>query len=76
MLRNPSEVWINNEKSGGPYDNYTFIRYYADTVMVACCRIVNGRMNELRTWFPLYMKREVIDKCRRGLLVYTEKAAR
>ena len=69
-LHDPDEIWINNENPGQPYNNYTMLKYYRDEIVVACCRIVDGKVNELRTWFPLRMKKEVIAKHRRGLLVY------
>lgn len=69
-LRDPDEIWINNENPGQPYNNYVMLKYYRDEIVVACCRIVDGKVNELRTWFPLRMKKEVITKRRRGLLVY------
>ena len=75
ILKNPDEVWINNERAGKPYDNYTLIKYYRDEVVVVCCRISDGELNTVRTWFPLRMKKEVITKHRRGLLVYTKKAS-
>ncbi len=76
VVKTPSEVWLNNEQPGRPYENYTIIKYYTDEIMVVCCRITGGQMNEIRTWYPMRLKREVVDKCRRGLLVYTEKAPR
>jgi SPP1 gp7 family putative phage head morphogenesis protein len=69
-LKAPDEVWINNQRPGAPYDNYTLIKYYQDEVVVVCCRVTKGNVNEVVTWFPLRMKKEVITKHRRGLLVY------
>ena len=39
------------------YDNYTLIRYYRDSVVVVCCKIAGGKVNEVRTWFPLMAKK-------------------
>ena len=59
ILKNPDEVWINNERAGKPYDNYTLIKYYRDEVVVVCCRISDGELNTVRTWFPLRMKKRL-----------------
>lgn len=69
-LKDPDEVWINNQRPGMPYDNYTLIKYYRDDVVVICCRVVDGKVNQVQTWFPLRLKKTVIEKHRRGLLVY------
>lgn len=71
-VKNPSEIWINDERAGLPYDNYTIIKYYRDEIMVVCCRVIDGKLNQVRTWYPVYMKKEVINKNRRGLLIYKE----
>lgn len=70
VLKNPDEIWLNSEKAGQPYTNYTLVKYYRDEVLVVCCRIENGKTNEIRTWFPLHMDKAVINKTRRGLLIY------
>lgn len=73
-LIDPDEVWINTEKGKSAYDNYTLIRYYRDEVVVVCCRIIGGTVNEIRSWFPLERKRWIQNSYRRGLLVYNKKA--
>ncbi|WP_294596282.1 DUF935 family protein [uncultured Rikenella sp.] len=74
-LNDPDEVWINAERGKSVYDNYTLIRYYRDEVIVVCCKIAGGRINEVRTWFPLAGKKSVQQHHRRGLLVYNKKAS-
>lgn len=73
-LIDPDEVWINTEKGKSAYDNYTLIQYYRDEVVVVCCRIIGGTVNEIRSWFPLERKRWIQNSYRRGLLVYNKKA--
>ena len=55
-LTAPDEVWLNAEKGKGAYDNYTLIRFYRDEVVVVCCKIAGGKVNEIRSWFPLKTK--------------------
>ncbi len=74
-LSDPDEVWINTEKGKSAYDNYTLIRYYRDEVVVVCCRIIGGTVNEVRSWFPLERKRWIQNSYRRGLLVFNKKAS-
>lgn len=72
----PDEVWLSTERGKTVYDNYTLIRYYRDEVIVVCCKIVEGKVNEIRTWFPLTAKKSVQNAHRRGLLIYDKKASR
>lgn len=75
-VKNPSEIWLNSEKPGaGAYDNYTIIKYYRDEVLMVCCRIEGGKVNQVRTWFPLHESKKVERMRRRGLLIYKEKAS-
>ncbi|MFQ8805861.1 MAG: PBECR2 nuclease fold domain-containing protein [Alistipes indistinctus] len=76
VVKNPDEIWINNERAGTSYNNYTIIKYYQDEILVVCCRLDRDNINQVRTWFPLRMKKETIEKHRRGLLIYTTKAPR
>lgn len=69
-LNTPDEIWINDYINEGVFDNYTFIKYYKDEILVVCCRVEKGMVNELKTWFPLTMKKKIITKYRRGLLVH------
>lgn len=69
-LRDPDEVWLNAERGKSNYDNYTALKYYADDILVVCCRVNSGTANEVRTWYPLAKKSTVIDQVRHGLLVY------
>lgn len=64
-LQNPAEVWLN----GKMLDNVIMISYYTDEVLVVVCRIENGTVNKVKTWFPLNMSKEVINKYRSGLLI-------
>ena len=75
-LSDPDEVWINTEKGKSAYDNYTLIRYYRDEVVVVCCKIAGGKVNEVKSWFPLAVKKTVQKHHRRGLLIYNKKASR
>lgn len=75
-LTDPDEIWINTERGKTVYDNYTLIRYYRDEVIVVCCKIAEGKVNEIRTWFPLTAKKSVQNAHRRGLLIYDKKASR
>lgn len=74
-LTAPDEVWLNTERGKSIYDNYTLIRYYRDSVIVVCCKIAGGKVNEVRTWFPLTAKKSVQASHRRGLLIYNKKAS-
>ena len=74
-LTAPDEVWLNTERGKAAYENYTMIRYYQDEVIVVCCKIEQGKVNALKTWFPLEMKTRVIQSVRRGLLVFNKKAS-
>lgn len=74
-LTTPDEVWLNTERGKAAYENYTMIRYYRDVVIVVCCKIEQGKVNALKTWFPLEMKARVINSVRRGLLVFNKKAS-
>jgi len=64
-LQNPAEVWLN----GKMLDNVILISYYTDEVLVVVCRIENGTVNKVKTWFPLNMSKGVINKYRSGLLI-------
>lgn len=68
IIAKPDEVWINNGQEGNLYDNYVFIGYYNDEIVICICRLVNG-LFELRTWFPVRQKRSIINRYRRGLLI-------
>ena len=74
-LTTPDEVWINTERGKTACENYTMIRYYRDSVVVVCCRIVGGKVNEIRSWFPLVAKKNVQSTHRRGLLIYNKKTS-
>lgn len=52
----PDKVWLNTEKGKDTYDNYNLIRFYRDEVVVVCCKIAWGKVNEIRSWFPLKQK--------------------
>ncbi len=73
-VKHPDEVWVNSEKDNDKsFNNYKYFKFYQDRILVVSCQIDRGGVNQLRTWFPLYMKKEVIEKQRRGLLVYNKK---
>ncbi len=64
-LRNPDEIWLNGSK----LDDMVIISYHKDEVMIVLCKIENGTVNHVKTWFPMHMRKEIIDKYRRGLLI-------
>ena len=74
-LTGPDEIWLNTERGKQTYDNYTLIRYYRDEVVIVCCKIAGGKVNEIRSWFPLETKKWIQNNYRRGLLVFNKKAS-
>lgn len=63
-LLQPDEVWLQ----GYDMSNVTYIKYFNDATIIGIGKITNGRM-ELKTWFTLAVKRNVITKYRRGMLI-------
>lgn len=76
-LREPDEVWLNDEIKKNELDTYCLIRYYSDGVLVVNYRIEGDRLL-LKTWYQMVTslakgKREQLlkiwDKRRHGLLI-------
>jgi hypothetical protein len=67
-LDKPDEVWINGLETGN-FDNFTLIKFYTDEILVVNCRVEGGKVNQVKTWFPLCLKKDVINKYRAGLLI-------
>ncbi|MGB4776140.1 MAG: PBECR2 nuclease fold domain-containing protein, partial [Daejeonella sp.] len=65
-LVKPDEVWIN----GVNYDNFVTLKYFRDKTLVVISRIRNGTIYQVETWFPLTEKADIINKYRKGLLIY------
>jgi hypothetical protein len=64
-LIKPDEIWI----AGKGLTDYHLIKYYTDEVMVVWCKVEGGKVNTVHSWFPLWKKKETIDKYRSGLLI-------
>jgi SPP1 gp7 family putative phage head morphogenesis protein len=63
-LKSPDEVWM----SGSKMDNVVYLKYYKGKTIIVVGNIRNGRL-ELKSWFDLAERKDVIKKYRKGLLV-------
>jgi SPP1 gp7 family putative phage head morphogenesis protein len=75
IIANPDEVWLNDYIKGR-YDNFVLIKYYKDYALAAICRVNEGKVYEVNTWFKIAVESKVKDKLhnprwmyRRGLLI-------
>lgn len=64
-LAAPHEVWMN----GSTLEDLVYVKYYKDQTIIAIAD-VSGNKLQLSTWFTLRESKKVIDKFRRGLLVF------
>lgn len=67
-LKRPNEVWIN----GSNYDEFITIKYFLDQTIVVASRVKNGKVYEIDRWFTLEEKKDLIEKYRRGLLIFNK----
>lgn len=79
IIANPDEVWLNDYIKG-KYDNFVLIKYYKDHSLAAICRVNEGKVYEVNTWFKIAVESKVKDKFqsprwmyRRGLLIKNKK---
>lgn len=86
ILKQPDEVWLN--KYSGKFNNYVFLKYYADGAYVVVTKLEKGQ-HEVSTWFKIEMQpknkshvtessspRELANdprfKYRMGMLIYNK----
>ena len=79
IIANPDEVWLNDYIKG-KYDNFILIKYYKDNAIAVICRVNDGKIYEVNTWFRIAVESKVKDKLqnprwmyRRGLLIKNKK---
>lgn len=66
VLRNPSEIWLNDYK--GKWDNINFIKFYNGKIINVMCRLHNLEY-KISTWYELTLGEKTRHKYRRGLLI-------
>lgn len=66
VLRNPSEIWLNDYK--GKWDNINFIKFYNGKMINVMCRLSNLEY-KISTWYEITMNEKTRHKYRRGLLI-------
>ena len=71
-ISSPDEVWISRYKDSD-YNNFVSIKYYKNATMIVVSKIENGTVYRLNTWFPLAERKDVINRYRQGLLIYSKK---
>lgn len=76
-LKDPDEVWLNDEIKKNELDTYCLVRYYKDGVIVVNYRIEGDRL-QLKTWYRMVKElpekerkqlQKIWDKRRHGLLI-------
>jgi len=75
-LSTPDEVWVNTLQTGS-FDNFISMKFYGDQTVVVISRIENGRVSEVKTWFPMIdgtvkvgsKKIPIEEKFRSGMLI-------
>lgn len=70
-LHNPDEIYGTGSES---MDTKTLIKYFKDEIMVVICSVKQGQVGsngvfEVKTWFPMTMKKRPIQKIRAGVLI-------
>ena len=66
-VENPDEVWIN--AGNGRMDKYIFVRYYRNETMMVISEIVQGKIYQVKTWFPVMDGKAKLKDYRSGLLI-------
>ncbi|MGY6522000.1 MAG: phage portal protein family protein [Mongoliitalea sp.] len=51
VLRNPDEVWINDEK-GARFDSYVYLKYYNNVILKVVAELDEMGNLEVKTWYP------------------------
>lgn len=72
-LKKPDEVWYNGALDEQMFNNVVYLKYYKDETMIVLGNIENGKSIEVATWFSMAEVKKVINKFRRGLLIFSKK---
>ncbi|TZF81809.1 DUF935 family protein [Pedobacter sp. BS3] len=54
-IKNPDEVWINNDSSS-QFDSYVYIKYYKNTIVKVICNIDQEGNLSINTWYNVVIK--------------------
>lgn len=65
-LATPDEVWITVDSKS--FNEYAFIKYYKDVTILAIAEIKEGKVYQLKTWFPVSENKATM-RYRTGLLI-------
>lgn len=65
VLVKPNEVWLN----GVGLNDLYLLKFYNDKTVVVWCKVENGNISTVHSWFELALKKKVIRKYRGGLLI-------
>ena len=67
VIKNPSEVWINDYTKGDK-TNINFIKFYQGKMINVVCRLNNLKYS-LATWYEVFLSEKTRHQYRRGLLI-------
>ncbi|WP_017258410.1 phage portal protein family protein [Pedobacter arcticus] len=68
-MQNPNEVWMKGDK----LEDMVYIKYYEDVTLIVSAKVKGGEVEKLATWFPLKEAKKVIERWRKGLLLFAKK---
>lgn len=61
-IATPGGVWINGHKSKY-FNQHTYLKCYKDVAIVVNANIENGKVFQIKIWYPLNeYKRSIMDK--------------